>query len=189
MHEAAPETAERPIVLYVSSPHIVLTAALRALLDQPEFHLTTRPSEAEVAVVDLCSDPYPYADPIPGVQTLAIVHRQEEDLPLLLRKGYRGYLRSTDALDTLLRAIHMVHSGEVWAERKVLEAVLKHDDSELTLREQQVYRLLGEGLSNREIAERLNVTVSTVKAHITAILGKRRVKSRLELLARDITRE
>jgi RNA polymerase sigma factor (sigma-70 family) len=54
--------------------------------------------------------------------------------------------------------------------------------SELSHREQQVITLVCDGLSNREIAEKLGVTEGTVKAHLYSIYGKLGVRSRIELM-------
>ena len=53
----------------------------------------------------------------------------------------------------------------------------------ITAREQEVLRLLSEGLSNREIADRLCVSVGTIKTHLTNIYGKLGVNSRMQAVA------
>jgi DNA-binding NarL/FixJ family response regulator len=53
----------------------------------------------------------------------------------------------------------------------------------LTSRERQVIDLLGEGLSNKEIATRLHIAVHTVKSHVHNILEKLALRSRLEVAA------
>jgi DNA-binding NarL/FixJ family response regulator len=60
---------------------------------------------------------------------------------------------------------------------RVLEAV------RLTNRERQVIDLLGEGLSNKEIATRLHIAVHTVKSHVHNVLEKLALRSRLEVAA------
>jgi DNA-binding CsgD family transcriptional regulator len=50
----------------------------------------------------------------------------------------------------------------------------------LSAREADVLQLLGEGLNNRDISKRLDITERTVKAHITSLLGKLRLESRLQ---------
>jgi DNA-binding NarL/FixJ family response regulator len=58
--------------------------------------------------------------------------------------------------------------------------------AELTPREIQVLRLLAEGLVNREIAERLNISEHTIKFHIGSILGKLQASSRTEAVTRGL---
>src|ERR1043166_9918009 len=53
----------------------------------------------------------------------------------------------------------------------------------LTTRERQVIALLGEGLSNKEIATRLHIAVHTVKSHVHNVLEKLALRSRLEVAA------
>jgi two-component system nitrate/nitrite response regulator NarL len=55
--------------------------------------------------------------------------------------------------------------------------------SELSDRQQQIITLLCDGLSNREIAEKLGLTVGTVKVHLHRIYGKLGVRSRSELMS------
>lgn len=58
--------------------------------------------------------------------------------------------------------------------------------AELTPREIQVLRLLAEGLVNRDIADRLNISEHTIKFHIGSILGKLQASSRTEAVARGL---
>lgn len=75
-------------------------------------------------------------------------------------------------------------AGEV--DRTVQRAPLPPTRAHLTLREEQIFRLLGEGLSNSEIAQRIGLTENTVKHYITPLLHKLGVRNRTEaaLLAR-----
>jgi len=57
---------------------------------------------------------------------------------------------------------------------------------ELTAREMEVLRLLGEGYANREMAERLGISEHTVKFHISSILGKLGAESRTEAVSLGI---
>jgi len=54
--------------------------------------------------------------------------------------------------------------------------------SQLTAREREVVDLVGEGLKNKQIADRLYISETTVRHHLTSILKKLNVKDRLELL-------
>jgi len=108
----------------------------------------------------------------------------------VLKGGARGYSGPVGT-DVLFKMIDKVSEGEVWAGRKIIGALLEEclyavvDDlsvrehtilqSELqclTFRERQILRLLGEGASNKELAAALNISVSTVKAHLTKIFRK-----------------
>ncbi len=107
----------------------------------------------------------------------------------VLRRGAKGYSGPVGT-DMLFKMIDKVQEGEVWAGRKTIGALLEelyaavgdvtpreHTVSQnelkrVTFRERQILRLLGEGASNKEIAKALNVSVSTIKAHLTKIFRK-----------------
>ena len=85
----------------------------------------------------------------------------------------------------LIKAIGKVHEGEVWLDRTITAAVLarmtrrRHDGdveavkiATLTRREHEIIALVGEGLKNAAIAERLFVSEATVRNHLTSILDK-----------------
>lgn len=106
----------------------------------------------------------------------------------VLRRGAKGYSGPV-ANDTLFKMVDKVQEGEVWAGRKTIGALLDEyqaasdatprehtvnatDLQRLTSRERQILRLLSDGLSNKEIASALSVSVSTIKAHLTKIFRK-----------------
>ncbi|MBM4404671.1 MAG: response regulator transcription factor [Chloroflexi bacterium] len=103
--------------------------------------------------------------------------------------GARGLLKRTARPSQVQAAIHAVAEGIAvydaslaergWAPQAGLNAA-----DELTSREIEVLRLLAEGLSNKAIAGRLNVTEHTVKFHVNAILGKLGAQSRTEAVTR-----
>ena len=108
----------------------------------------------------------------------------------VLKGGARGYSGPVGT-EVLFKMIDKVSEGEVWAGRKIIGALLEEcmyavvdklsaqehsilqiELQRLTFRERQILRLLGQGASNKEIASALNVTVSTIKAHLTKIFRK-----------------
>ncbi|MFW6097721.1 MAG: response regulator transcription factor, partial [Chloroflexota bacterium] len=85
-------------------------------------------------------------------------------------------------LETLVQALDAEFGG-----RDVLEPptpTVAPAVEALSERELEVLQLVAEGLSNKEIAERLTVTVGTVKKHLNNIFGKLQVKSRTQAVAR-----
>lgn len=107
----------------------------------------------------------------------------------VLRRGAKGYSGPV-ANELLFKMVEKVQEGEVWAGRKTIGALLDEyqaatDDASprehtvttrdlqrLTSRERQILRLLSDGMSNKEIANALTVSVSTIKAHLTKIFRK-----------------
>ena len=114
-----------------------------------------------------------------------------------LRAGAMGLVLKEKAAEVLLKAIDKVNQGEVWFDRTTMGSVLAQmsrggggagEDSDgakitsLTDREREVVTLIGEGLKNRQIAERLFISETTVRHHLTSVFGKLGVADRLELV-------
>ena len=110
--------------------------------------------------------------------------------------GAMGVVLKEDAADLLLKAIEKVYSGEAWLDRLTLGNLLwemsnrdkesldpqRKRISSLTERERQVIALITEGLKNRQIAERLFISPTTVTHHLSSIYSKLGVTDRLELV-------
>lgn len=105
--------------------------------------------------------------------------------------GVLGVVLKSQPADILLRAIERVHAGELWLDRvktaTLLTRILRRRDPEdakiltLTKREREVIALVGEGLKNAVIGERLFISGATVRNHLTSILSKLELSDRLEL--------
>jgi DNA-binding NarL/FixJ family response regulator len=112
-----------------------------------------------------------------------------------VRLGAVGLVLKERAATTLLRAIERVYAGEVWLERTMMASVLQRMTraaqrvdpeadkiASLTAREREVITLIGEGLRNRQVADRLFISETTVRHHLTSIYDKLGVADRLELV-------
>jgi DNA-binding NarL/FixJ family response regulator len=109
-----------------------------------------------------------------------------------IRAGARGYVTKAISADELLDAIERVAAGDaVFSPRLagfVLDAFAQQpvaapdpELDELTLREQEVLRLLARGYAYKEIASRLSISVKTVESHASAVLRKLQLSNRREL--------
>ncbi|HET9221011.1 MAG TPA: response regulator transcription factor [Roseiflexaceae bacterium] len=113
-----------------------------------------------------------------------------------IRQGALGLVLKEQAPEVLLKAIEKVYAGEVWLDRSMLASVLgemvvggaQRPSTEatriamLTDREREVIALVGEGLKNKQIGDRLSITETTVRHHLTSIFAKFGVESRLEMV-------
>jgi len=111
------------------------------------------------------------------------------------RLGAAGLVLKQNAAEVLLKAIRKVYEGEIWLDRSVMSNLLhemnrpkKEIDPEeakmasLTAREREVISLIAEGQKNKQIAERLFISETTVTHHLSSIFSKLGVSDRLELV-------
>ncbi|MEA2685615.1 MAG: hypothetical protein QOE93_810 [Actinomycetota bacterium] len=102
---------------------------------------------------------------------------QDQVIPAI-QAGAAGYLLKDADPEEVDRAVRAVHAGEGRLDPSVAAVVMaaatgqRGDLARLTPRELEVLRLLGQGLSNKALAERLFVAEKTVKTHVSAILAK-----------------
>lgn len=126
----------------------------------------------------------------PEVQVLALTSFKEEELVQnVLQAGAIGYLLKDVSADELAEAIRAAHAGRATLAPEAAQALVHAAAQppapgyDLTERERAVLALLVEGLNNRQIAERLYVSPSTIKSHVSNILSKLGVTSRTEAAA------
>jgi len=123
------------------------------------------------------------------------VSESEDHLLRALKAGAMGYVIKGVSAHGLAHAVRALMAGEVYVSPTLASTILyemTHDEpadalTGLTERERQVLELIGEGLTNREIGERLFLAEKTIKHYVTGVLRKLQVRSRVEaaLLARD----
>ena len=111
----------------------------------------------------------------------------------LLRRGIRGYGNRHMHRDNMAQAVSAVKDGQVWLPPTIVARMISslapasadvqpvQPVEPLSSREEEVTGCVTEGLSNREIAEKMGITVRTVKAHLTSIFAKTGFRDRLEL--------
>ena len=126
----------------------------------------------------------------PTVQVIALTSFKEEGLVQnALQAGAIGYLLKDVTAEELAQAIRAAHAGRSTLSPEASQALVHaatqpppsgHD---LTDREMDVLALMIEGLNNTEIAEKLFVSPSTIKSHVSHILAKLDVSSRTEAVA------
>jgi two-component system, NarL family, nitrate/nitrite response regulator NarL len=129
----------------------------------------------------------------PGPRIVALgVHESEAAVIAFAEAGVNAYLPRTGSIDELLRVIRSAARGEAISSPRVVASLFERvatlaagsrAPDELTRRERQVLHLVESGLSNKEIATRLCVELSTVKNHVHNVLKKLDVASRAEAAA------
>jgi NarL family two-component system response regulator LiaR len=126
----------------------------------------------------------------PQIQVIALTSFKEEELVQgALQAGAIGYLLKNVRADELADAIRAAHAGRPTLAPEAAQALIRATRRppalgfDLTEREREVLGLLVEGLNNPQIADRLVVSRSTVKFHVSNILSKLAADSRTEAVA------
>lgn len=130
----------------------------------------------------------------PGIRVLALtVAAEDADVATALAAGACGFLAKDTPIDTIVVAIRAAASGAAWLSPRAAEVVLgriRTTDAEaepdlallerLSVREVDVLRLIANGLENAQIASQLNISPRTAKNHVSNILAKLGLPSRVQ---------
>lgn len=132
------------------------------------------------------------------VLALGLAESKEQILQYV-EAGAAGYVLKDDSVDDLLQRIRGAHTGQVRVSPKIAAALMSRvteyaqllnqvdagigEADDLTPREQEILDLIGQGLTNQQIAEKLVIEVGTVKNHVHSILQKLDASSRHEAAA------
>jgi len=167
-----------------------------------EAAVSTRP---DVVVIDFELDGRCAAAPQQLVQLLRAAKgcpvlivtgtQNTKALTCALQHGVLGVVVKTRPAEVLVRAVRAIAAGEAWLERSsvvnVFQTSAAKNDVEceypimrekLTRRETEIVELVSLGLQNKKIAERLFISETTVRHHLTSIYDKLSVTNRLELM-------
>lgn len=121
----------------------------------------------------------------PDMKVIALTSFQEDELVQnALEAGAIGYLMKNVTARDLAAAIRSAYAGKITLSPEAAQILVdtrlhKHQYEDLTQRELQVLKLMVKGLNNTEIASDLVISTSTVKYHISNILGKLGVENRV----------
>lgn len=129
-------------------------------------------------------------DELPGMAVVAFgVSGSSDEIVACAEAGAKGYVTRNNGREELLDVLESVARGETLCSPEVAAALMDRvaalalgapsgSDARLTKREAQIVALLEEGLSNKEIAQRLVIEVATVKSHVHNILEKLKLSGR-----------
>ncbi len=198
----------RKIRVFLADDHTVLREATAELVDhQPDMQVVgqagtgeetlalVRTLRPDVVVMDIAMPRTNGLDATrvivgecPETRVLALsAHEDAEHVIPILEAGAIGYLPKTVGLNQLLEAIRSASRGISVLPPPIASIVVRHisggqkpEGEVLTSRELEILRLVASGLTNEQIAHRLNLSLRTVEAHLTHIYTKLNVSSRTE---------
>ena len=139
----------------------------------------------------------------PEIRAVVLLDSSKADMILeAFRAGARGIFSTRESVDTLSKCVRMVSQGQIWANTRqvgiLLQALASSHDIRaldarglnlLSKRETEVVCSVAQGMSNREIAEKLHVSQHTVKNCLFRIFDKLGVSNRIELLFMTLSQE
>ena len=162
-------------------------------------------SKPDLAIVDIA---LPGMDGLTLVKEIATFHPRLPTLVLstldeaiyaerALRAGARGYIMKQEPIELLLSAVRQVLAGDVHLSEAMRSQLFRNSITgssrkgtlsvdQLSDRELEVFRLLGEGVGTRQIAKKMGLSVSTVETHRTHIKEKIGVKRAPDLVRRAV---
>jgi two-component system, NarL family, response regulator LiaR len=131
----------------------------------------------------------------PQVQVIALTSfKEKEYVEGALKAGASGYLLKNVSADELVNSVRRAVAGQPSLSPEAAQVLIQKVNEpaqpglDMTGREKEILALMVEGLSNNKIAERLTINQSTVKFHVSNILGKLGVTSRTEAVAMAVKR-
>lgn len=136
----------------------------------------------------------------PDVKLLALtVHEDRAYVQPIMKAGAKGYLLKRSAADELVRAIRAIADGGIYLDPAIAEKALSprpNDDdtpdrsarAELSQREAEVLQYISQGLSNKEIGARLDISVKTVETHKARGIEKLGLRTRADIVRYGIAR-
>nr|WP_290666575.1 response regulator transcription factor [Ardenticatena sp.] len=201
----------KPIRVLIADDHTVVRSGLSALLsvfDDLELVGEARTGREAIEMAERLHPDVVLMDMVmpemDGAQATEIIRKQFPDMQVVVLTSFReddlvqkalaagaiGYLLKDATADELANAIRNAVAGQATLAPEATQALIRQTlqgsrrlGDDLTEREREVLALMVEGLSNNEIAQRLIVSRSTVKFHVSNILSKLGASTRTEAVA------
>lgn len=198
--------------ILIADDHGILRAGLRALLNgEPELEVVAEASDGEEAMVMVTRHQPDLVlldmnmPGLNGVETTRALLNHHPELKVLiltvhedfglvreaLQAGAAGYIIKRAMESELINAIRAIARGEIYVHPAMTRALLEspgkdtavsNNTDQLTTREVDVLRLLVQGYTNKQIGEKLNISIRTVETHRANVTSKLGINSRVELL-------
>ncbi|MFN5649667.1 MAG: response regulator [Sphingobacteriales bacterium] len=190
-----------PVKVFIVDDHYMVIEGIRALLqDQKDIVLMGHASNADSCLsfiqnaapdvilmdismpgkngIDLCKE---VRERYPSVFVIGLsTFNQFTYVDDMLRNGASGYLLKNATKQEITEAIHTVAKGKMYMSDEAantLKNASPHESPVLTRRENEILRLIAEGLANPQIAEKLFLSISTVDTHRKSLMRKLNIKN------------
>jgi len=155
------------------------------------------PGKSGIEITEELTEEYP------AIKVLILsMFTEEEFIFNSIKAGAKGYLPKNSKQEDLERAINIIQNGEEFFSPLISEVVMKSyirkirnekninsNQNNLSARELEILKLVAEGISNKEISEKLFISIRTVETHKSHILQKLNLKSTVDLVKYAIKNE
>jgi len=187
--------------ILINLKSVLLGRALQELLErEPEAYLARAVSDISQAggfqpdfiVVDSCTirDCVPFNDPDTKIVLLDSCLCDQDITSLLLSFKIDGVLSATTDLPLFKKALEVVMSGQIWIDNNRIKSIVRNGDAgkpatldqSFSKREREIIVCVSQGLTNRNIAEKVHISEQTVKTHLSRIFRKARISRRSQLV-------
>lgn len=131
----------------------------------------------------------------PEIHVILVLDNSNRDHVVeAFRYGAHGVFCGDESFDALCKCVEAVSRGQIWASNKEIRFLLealsqpssqisdRKNDNLLTPREEEVVRLVSEGLSNKDISVQLSISEHTVRNYLYRVFDKMKISSRIELI-------
>lgn len=191
--------------------HVIVREGLKRVLEtQPDLHLVGEACDGAEAVervselrpdlvlIDLSMPGMGGIDAtnrlvkaVPSVRVVALtVHESEAYVSEFLKSGAQGYLLKRASTEELLRAIRVVGDGGVYVDPRVSRTLVEQligvrggtPGSELSERETEILRFIALGYANKEIADRLKLSIKSIETYKARAMEKLKLRSRVDIV-------
>lgn len=204
------KTSSDPIRVVIVDDHLMVRRGLAIFLKVSKDLELVGEADSGESAIQLCLKLQPdvvlmdmVMQGMDGAAAIRLIHKQCPSIQIIaltsfkdnilvksaLQAGAISYLLKGVSASELAQAIRAAHTGRPTISPEVTEALIQAASQDvvpvpdLTDREREVLLLMVEGLNNSQIAERLTVSPSTIKSHVSSILAKLGVASRTEAVA------
>jgi two-component system response regulator NreC len=191
--------SKSPVRILLADDHAVIRDGLRSLLSSDGLQVVAQATDGreavrlarefrpDLAILDVAMPLLNGIDAAreigsasPKTQAILLtVHSEDQYVLEAVRAGIRGYVLKTQVTEDLMRAIREVAGGALYLSPSVSETVLSalraksHASADpLTPREREVLRLIAEGNTTKQVAQKLGVSAKTADAHRTRLMAK-----------------
>jgi len=189
------------IDILVNLSNLVLANALSAFLNSSGegYHAVVAPDLVELKRFEpelLLLDPGTLETAIIGRWPAAKIIlfdtglKEQEATNIILTHKLDGIIATNTDTQLFLKALSVIRNGQVWIDNSKLKALLNYTETpaqnnnvdKISRKEQEVIILVAQGFRNREIADKMNISEQTVKAHISNIFRKVNINNRSQLV-------